>query len=175
MNNTIPTKTIPTSAFQALLGALPFVAYGLVSISIHFGNSLPRPPIWLHPFLLFDALVLMGLGAGVLAGFPRWAYSYLNWALILAWWLSDMGMYGVYRLDNRMWLLPLGVFVLALLVRRSMAPLHTLLAGLWSDWTLLSLGIYSFFAWLGVMYDENHHPYLLVLLLLRLPLQLHRG
>jgi hypothetical protein len=165
MNNTTPIKTNETPAFQALLGVLPFMAYGLVSISIHFGNSLPRLPIWLHPFLLFIALVLIGLGAGVLAGFPRWAYSYLSWALILAWWLSDMGIYGVYRLDNRMWLLPLGVFILALLVRRSMAPLHALLAGLWSDWTLLSLGIYSFVAWLGVMNDENHHPYLLVFII----------
>ena len=109
-----PIKTNETSAFQALLGVLPFMAYGLFSISIHFGNSLPRSPIWLHPFLLFDALVLIGLGAGILAGFPRWAYSYLSWALILA---------GVYRFDNRLWLLPLGVFILALLVRRSMAPL----------------------------------------------------
>ena len=165
MSNMTPSKTNETSAFQALLGIIPFMAYGLVSISIHFGNSLPRPPIWLHPLLLFDALVLIGLGAGVLPGFPRWAYSYVSWALILAWWLSDMGIYGVYRLDNRMWLLPLGVFILALLARRSMAPLHALLAGLWSDWTLLSLGIYSFFAWLGVMYDENHHPYLLVFII----------
>lgn len=165
MNNMTPTKNYPTVGFQAMLGVLPFAAYGLVSMWIHLENSLPRSPIWLHPFLLFDALVLIGLGAGVLAGFPRWAYSYLTWSLILAWWLSDMGMYGVYRLDNRMWLLPLGVFVLALLVWRSMAPLHTLLAGLWSDWTLLSLGIYTFLAWLGVMYDENHHPYLLVFII----------
>jgi len=161
MNNTISNKINPTSSFQAFLGVLPFLAYGLVSMWFHYGNSIPRLPIWLHPFLLFDAFVLIGLGAGVLAGFPRWAYSYLGWALILAWWLSDMGIYGVYRLDNRMWLLPLGVFILALLMRRTMAPLHTLLAGLRNDWTLLALGIYIFFAWLGVMYDENHHHYLL--------------
>ncbi|MCJ7531308.1 MAG: hypothetical protein MUO64_09800 [Anaerolineales bacterium] len=68
MNKTTSTETNPTSAFQALLGELPFMAYGLVSISIHFGNSLPRPPICLHPFLLFDALVLIGLGAGIPAG-----------------------------------------------------------------------------------------------------------
>lgn len=160
------TKThLMAAVFQPFLGALPFMAYGLVSISIHFETSLPRTPIWLHPFLLFDALVLLGLGAGVLAGFPRWAYSYLGWSLILAWWLSDMGIYGAYRLDSRMWLLPLGVFVLAMSVRRSMAPLHALLAGLWRDWTLLSLGMYTFFAWLGVLYDENHHPYLLIFII----------
>jgi hypothetical protein len=165
MNNTLPTKTNPTPASQVLPGVLPFMAYGLVSIWSHFGNSLPRLPIWLHPFLLFDAFVLIGLGAGVLASFPRWAYSYLSWALILAWWLSDMGIDGVYRLDNRMWLLPLGIFVLALLIRRSLAPLRALKVGLWNDWSLLSLGIYSFYAWLGVMYDENHHPYLLVFII----------
>lgn len=155
------TKANPTSVFQAMLGVLPFAAYGLVSISNHLGDALPRPPIWFHPFLIFDALILIGLGAGILAGFPRWAYSYLDWALLMAWWLSDMSMYGIYRLDNRMWLLPLGIFILTLIVRRSLTPLLALLAGLWNDWTLLSLGIYSFFAWLGVMYDENHHPYLL--------------
>lgn len=159
-----PAKTNPISPSQAMLGVLPFMAYGLVSIASHFGDAFPRPPIWLHPFLVFNALVLIGLGAGILAGFPRWAYSYLAWALIMAWWLSDMGMYG-YRLDNRMWLLPLGIFILALLTQRSIESLHTLIAGLWNDWTLLSLGIYYFFAWLGVMYDENHHPYLLLFII----------
>ena len=165
MTNTTSIKTNETSAFQALLGVLPFMAYGLVSISIHFGNSLPRLPIWLHPFLLFDTFVLTGLGVGLLVGFPRWAYSYLSWALILAWWLSGMGIYGVYIFGNYMWLQPLGIFILALFLRNSMAPLYALLAGLWNDWTLLSLGIYSFFAWIGVMYDESHHPYLLVFII----------
>ena len=165
MNDSPSARAAPASPFQALLGTLPFVAYGLLSISIHFGDPLPKPPLWIHPLLLFDAFVLIGLGAGALAGFPSWAYSYLSWALITAWWLSDMRIYAAYRLDDRMWLLPLGVVVQALLVRRSMAPVHALLAGLWSDWTLLSLGMYSFLAWLGVMYDENHHPYLLVFII----------
>jgi hypothetical protein len=159
-----PVKSNATSSLQAVLGVLPFMAYGLVSISNHFGNAFLRPPIWLHPFLIFDALVLIGLGAGILAGFPRWAYSYLAWALIMAWWLSDMGMYG-YRLDNRMWLLLLGIFILALLAQRSLESLRALITGLWNDWTLFSLGMYSLFAWLGVMYDENHHPYLLVFII----------
>ncbi len=165
MNNKVPAKTNPATALQATLGVLPFLAYGLVSIWMHFGSSLPRLPIWLHPFLVFDALVLIGLGAGILAGFPRWAYSYLWWALILAWWLSGMGIYGVYRLDNRMWLLPLGILVLTLLVRRSIAPLRALFAGLWNDWTLLWLGFYVFFAWISIMMDENHNPYLLVFII----------
>ena len=74
LNNTASTNVTP--AWQALLGVLPFMAYGLVSLTMHLGDSLPRPPIWLHPLLLFDGFVLIGLGAGVLAGFPRWAYSY---------------------------------------------------------------------------------------------------
>ena len=156
-----PVESDTASSLQTVLGILPFAVYGFVSIASHFGGALPRPPIWLHPFLVFDALALIGLGAGILAGFPRWAYSYLSWALIMTWWLSDMGIYGIYRLDSRMWLLPLGVFLLSLLVRRSLDSLRALATGLWNDWTLLSLGMYSLFAWLSVLYDENHHPYLL--------------
>jgi hypothetical protein len=175
MKPTIPAKTSSTPAFQVILGVMPFLIYGLICIWMHFGISSPRLPIWLNPLLVFDALVLIGLEASLLAGSPRWAYSYLWWALILTWWLSAMGIAGVYKLDNRMWLLLLGVLVLSellpgvlvqtLLVRHSFTPLRALLAGLWNDWTLLSLGIYCFFSWISVMYDENHHPYLLVFIL----------
>jgi hypothetical protein len=52
--------------------------------------------------------------------------------------------------------------VIALLVRRSWQPLRTLLAGLWKDWTLLSLTLYILYGWTFMLSDENHHPYLLV-------------
>jgi uncharacterized membrane protein YozB (DUF420 family) len=32
--------------------------------------------------------------------------------------------------------------------------------GIWQDWTLASLMIYTFVAFVLLIYDENHHPYL---------------
>ena len=32
--------------------------------------------------------------------------------------------------------------------------------GILQDWTLLSLAIYAFVAFVSLIYDENHHPYL---------------
>lgn len=165
MNSLTPAKTRQAVYTDALLGSLPFLAYILVSLWLHFGDGLLRMPIWLHPFLVFDTFVLIGLGAGLLGGIPRWTYSYLAWAVILAWWLSDMGIYGTYHLDSRMWLPLLGVFLLALLVHRGLSPIRDLLSGLWRDRTLFGLGIYTFLAWQFVMYDENHHPYLLFFIL----------
>ena len=170
MTNTPPSKTNPTPAFQALLGVLPFLIYGLICIWMHFGISPPGQSIWLHPYMVFDALVLVGFGAGLLAGCPCWAYSYLWWVLLFTWWMYAVGMNGLYKLDPSMWLLLLGglpvvVLVLALLVRRSIAPLRLLLAGLWNDWTLLSLGFFTFYAWISIMFDENHNPHLLVLII----------
>lgn len=40
---------------------------------------------------------------------------------------------------------------------------------------LFALGINTFLAWLFVMYDENHHPYLLVFILASAHGQPHRG
>lgn len=165
MNISIPAKTRQAEHTDALLGSLPFLAYILISLWLHFGDGLLRVPIWLHPFLVFDAFVLIGLGAGLLSGVPRWTYSYLAWAVILAWWLSDMGIYGTYHLDSRMWLPFLGVLLLAPLLRRGLFPIRNLISGLWRDRTLFGLCIYTFLAWQFVMYDENHHPYLLFFIL----------
>ena len=160
MNEVIPTRSIvkPVPFYHALLGVLPFLGYGLVSLVFHYGDFWRREPAWLHYFLVFDGLLLLGLFAGTLAGFPHWAYSYLAWALIVAWWLSDIRIYGKVTLDSRMWLLPLAALALALLLRRSLQPLRALFTGLWDDWTLLSFGVYSFFSFGFLLYDENHNP-----------------
>ncbi len=56
--------------------------------------------------------------------------------------------------------LPLA-FGLILLLRRSFQPLREFARGIWNDWTLLSLAMYSFFGYVMLIYDENHHPFLL--------------
>jgi succinate dehydrogenase/fumarate reductase cytochrome b subunit len=76
-----------------------------------------------------------------------------------------MGFYG-YHMGAEIWLPFLGVFLLALLIRRSWQPLRNLLSGLWREWTILSLGIYILYASVFMVYDENHHPYLLAFIAL---------
>ncbi len=134
---------------EALLGALPFLAFGLASmvsktrwwpfeLGGYFGG----------PFLTFYLFTLIGLGVGWLKGLPRWAYAYLGWALVFAWWWTD-------------WMPLAIVVVVVVLWTRSLRPLKQLFLGLWNDWTLLSFGVYTLFAWIWLVADENHNPYLL--------------
>lgn len=136
----------PMSAAQAALAALPFLAFGLArlaSISIQFELGQ------LDPFTIFIGITLVVLAGGVWLGFPRWAYSYLAAGFFFAMWWAGV-------------LLPfLAALLLPLLLRRSIQPLRTMLAGLWDDWTLLSFSIYAFYGYVYIIYDSNHHPYLL--------------
>jgi hypothetical protein len=159
---------LPLSSAQAGLAALPFLAFGISSIvsKLEFFHTYPASlPLWqillIHPYLVFNWLILIGLGAGILVGFPRWAYSFLGWALLFGWWWSDMGFYG-YHLDWKIWLPMLGVILAALLIRRSWLPLRALFSGLWGDWTLLALGAYILYGHVYMLSDENHNPHLFI-------------
>jgi hypothetical protein len=157
----------PLTVAQAAIAVLPFLAFGLSNMWMNSSFYLNYPtglPLWqtllIHPDLVFNWLVLIGLGIGLLAGFPRWAFTYLGWAVLFGWWWSDMGFYG-YHMGAEIWLPFLGIFLLALLIRRSWQPLRTLFTRLWGEWTLFSFSIYILYAHVSILYDENHHPYLL--------------
>jgi len=159
---------LPLPAAQAGLAALPFLAFGISSVVNRlelFHTNPASLPLWqilfIHPHLVFNWLMLIGLGVGILAGFPRWAYTFLGWALLFAWWWTDMGFYGHYS-DWKIWLPLLGVFLVTLLIRRSLLPVRALFTGIWSDWTLLSLGVYIFYGFVFILSDENHNPNLLI-------------
>ena len=151
----------PLSPFQAGIATLPFLAFGIASIvsKLEYFHTSARV-LFIDPFLVFNWLILIGLGAGVLAGFPRWAYSFLGWALLFAWLWSDMVFYA-FSIGMKIWLPLLGVLLLTLLIRRSLQPLRVLFAGIWREWTLLLLGFYILEGFAYMDYDENHHPYLL--------------
>lgn len=160
----------PLSAVQAGLAILPFLAFGISSLvsRMDFFRTYPASlPLWqvlfIHPYLVFNWLILVGLGVGILAGFPRWAFPFLGWALLFAWWWSDMGFYG-HSMGWKIWLPLLGVFLVTLLIRRSFVPLRALFTRMWNDWTLLSLGVYIFYVFMFMTADENHHPYLLMII-----------
>jgi hypothetical protein len=156
----------PLSPAQALLAALPFLLFGVSVYLDKFGplrtwnQPIVRQSPFTNPSLLFSWLILIGLFAGLLSGFPRWTYSYLGWAILFAYFI-DSGSYAAgYPFVGLFWLILLGVFLLAILIKRSLQPLRDLFSGLWKEWTLASLAIYIFAGFVLMLYDENHHPYL---------------
>ena len=158
----------PLPSGQASLAVLPFLLYGLAAMLQqvwHPAVSATPPPVWelflKMPYLWFGMVCLVGLLIGLLKGFPRWAQAYLGWTLYFCWWWSNMSTY-TYRWDAKVWLAPLGVLLLAVLLRRSLRPVRELLSSLWQDWTLPSFALYIFYCGVSILFDENHHPLLLL-------------
>lgn len=163
--------TAPLPPRQAALAVLPFLLFGLVSIAMkpdiiplqHAGE-----PTWLvllvHPFFLFYWLVLIGLGAGILLGIPRWSFSYLTYAILMSLAMANMS---IGEMDfNGLMCLPLaGVIILAVLIRRSAQPLQGLFDRLEHDITPLALGVFTIYASFYMVYDEIHNPFLLLFML----------
>jgi hypothetical protein len=157
---------VPATPVQAILAILPFLAFGTVSFLTKFSQPF-NGGYW---FLGFYVLVLVGLLVGWIRHFPLWSYSYLGWTILFVWWwdgmvTNNLTIFGYTFKYNECWgwqtYLPLGIMILiALLWTRSWQPLKTLIRDIWRDWTRLSLGIFSFGAFVLVVYDENHHPYL---------------
>jgi len=159
----------PLSLAHAGLAVLPFLLFGLSSL-VNKLEIFPLDPSYsmqqiliVHPFLLFNWLILVGLGISLFVGFPRWGYSFLGWAILFGWWWQGMRFTG-YELSGLIWLPLLGVVAVALLVRRSIQPLRNLLTGLWQDWTMLAFAIYILYSFMFMLYDSNHNPYLLILI-----------
>jgi len=151
------------SHWDALIGALPFALFGVVCMI----GKIRVPWIGIYADLIFYFFVLLGLLTGLIKAFPRWAYSYLGWSLVFAWWYSNMGTNGLsifgFQIDYwnwQIWIPLLATLGITLLWTRSLHPLRQLVRGIWQDWTLLSLAIYAFVAFASLIYDENHHPYL---------------
>lgn len=158
--------TVPLTLRQTAAAVTPFLLFGLASIASKLEAFRTMPAnlslwqvIFIHPYLVFNWLILLGLAAGIITGFPRWAFSYLGWALMFAWWWTGMGFYG-YSWEYQIWL-PLGVTVGAsLIIHRSIKPVKVILTSLWRDLTLLSLGVYILYTSMFLIADENHNPYL---------------
>ena len=158
--------TTPLTLQQTILAVLPFLLFGLASIASKLEalqTIQVNLPFWqvmfIHPYLLFNWLILMGLAAGIISGLPRWAFSYLGWALLFAWWWTNMGFYG-YSWEYQIWL-PLAVTSgVSLLIRRSLQPVQVFLTSIWRDLTLLPLGVYILYTSMFLIADENHNPYL---------------
>jgi hypothetical protein len=152
----------PSTRWQAFWGILPFLAFGISSMIDKMDHIfLPHRQ---YVEMATYGLALVGLLIGWIRGFPLWSYSYLGWSLLLAWSNTNISIYGVYW-EYQVWI-PFGITVLtALLWIRSFAPLKKLLRDSWNDWTRLSLTMYTFIAFMFLIYDENHHTYLMILMI----------
>ena len=146
----------PSTRWQALIGALPFLAFG-VSRVISKVDPLP-----IHDFdveMVVFGFSLLGLLIGWIQGFPLWSYSYLGWSFLLAYFNTNWGYYG--DPDFQVWV-PFGITVLiAILWTRSLASIKKLFQDIWNDWTRLSLAMFAFCGYVWIFYDEVHHSQLL--------------
>ena len=159
------------SHWDAFNGMLPFVLFGVtcmftkMDLPIHGG----------YPYLVFFAIALLGLLIGLVKGFPRWAYSYLGWSMVMSFWWMGMptdtfkNSYSPITHNQLLgwwsWVPFLITIGIGLLVVRSIHPLRKLITDIWKDWTLLSLGLYTFGSFIFLLFDENHHPYLFAFML----------
>jgi hypothetical protein len=146
----------PSTRWQALVGALPFLAFGVASMV----GKVEHASIRGHDAeMAVYFLALTGLLIGWIRGFPLWSYSYLGWSLVIAWSNTNLRVYGI-DWGYRVWS-PFGLTVLvALLWTHSLAPVKRCLLDIWNDWTRLTFVMYTFGAFVLLMYDENHHPFL---------------
>ena len=151
----------PSTRLQALLGTLPFLAFGLSSMIDKMDHRyLSNQNI---AEMAVYGLALVGFLIGWIRGFPLWSYSYLGWSLVFAWSWTNMRTNG-FDWGYRIWI-PFGITVLiAFLWTRSLTPIKKLLQNIWNDWTRLTFAMFTLGAFIALIYDENHHPYLLLLM-----------
>jgi hypothetical protein len=142
-----------------LIGTLPFLGFGVISILGKLG-AFHNPQV-IAIYLAFYVGVLIGVLVGWVRGFPLWSYGYLGWSLLITWWLAGARINGSYW-GMAFWFLFVIMILVALLWTRSLDPLTKLLSDIANDWSRLSLGMYTFITFVYLIYDENHHPYLLI-------------
>jgi len=153
---------VPSTRWQAFIGTLPFLTFGIASLIDKTDFSYPLR--FILPHLVCYGLALSGLLIGWIRGFPLWSYSYLGWSLVFAWEWTNIGIYGT-NWGYYIWI-PFGLMILiALLWTRSLDPIKKQFRDMWNDWTRLSLTMFAFGSFISLSFDDNHHPYLLLFIL----------
>lgn len=159
-----------TNRWESPVGMMPFALFGFACI-LAYGF----PFQFRYIYIAFYLFALTGLALGLTKGVPRWTYSYLGWSMVMSWWWMAMPI-DVFRGDYssithnqllgwRSWFLLLAVIGFVLLRSRSLQPLRRLAGDIWQNWTYLSLMMYTFVAFTQLIYDENHHPYLIAFMI----------
>jgi hypothetical protein len=137
----------PSTWGEALLGAVPFILYGLAYFVVAF-NERPgfhNPALEVYTRYASQAVYIVsvvGLAAGCVKGFPRWSYAYLGMVLYAALNIFNMN-FSVIFLGRRVWILAAAAVLVALLVARSLRPVKQLFLGIWQDWSRVALACYA--------------------------------
>ncbi len=134
----------PSSRQEALLGAFPFLMYGLICMLVKFHLPFSEFFLW----LAFYLVTIIWLVIGWVKRFSRWSYAYLGWSIIMALTWGGAPL-----------LLLLPAILVALLWTRSLDPIKQFFLSIWRDWTCLSFVLITFPAWFILTYDANYHPY----------------
>jgi hypothetical protein len=186
MREAAAQQDVPSSGswLAALATAFPFLVYGLTLVierivmpDMYGRTSLTPEPLLVR--LIGYLILLIGLGAGWVKGFPRWAVGYISVVFVTILWWMDLAAPHLRSLgivisndwyERLGWraLIPFGVMtVTALAWTRSLRPLRQFVVGIWEDWTRVSLVLYGFFVWLMLVAgsDSFHHPLLNVSML----------
>jgi hypothetical protein len=142
--------TSPSSRQEALLGAFPFLMYGLICMIVKFHLPFSEFFLW----LAFYLVTVIWLVIGWVKRFSRWSYAYLGWSIIMAL------IWGGAPL-----LLLIPAILVALLWTRSLDHIKQFFLGIWRDWTCLSFVLITFPAWFILTYDGNQNPYLMLFML----------
>lgn len=142
---------------SALLGALPFMLWGITLITLELPHEWATPG-WIQAGLavLFSAILLVlpiGLGVARTQGFPRWSYPYLTMAALCSLFLMNattpgMRLFGYPTFGRevwgwRAWIPLLMVAAVALLISRSLGPVSMLFKNVRNDWTLLTFSLFG--------------------------------
>lgn len=165
---------------EALLGALPFLLFGLSYLLdglaelagntrpalILLQESLTRPAVAITAEMVVYFVCALGLLFGVVKGFPRWSYAYLGMSLWFGWIYNNQFHYGLFH-HWWDWLPSYAAILLGLLLVRSFEPLVRLFKGVWNDWTRLSFALYTFYFPMFTVVDFDgdwgiSHLYILV-------------
>lgn len=98
----------PSTRWQAFLGMLPFLAFGVSSV---IGKEDYTYHLRGHDAeMVVYTLALVGLLIGWIRGFPLWSYGYLGWSLVWAWSNTNIPIYGA-KWEYRIWV-PFAITVL---------------------------------------------------------------
>lgn len=160
-----PPAATPWAVFA---GVLPVLLSGLVVVvqAFYYPGQVRGLTHSAQLYLGLYAVLLVGLGVGWAKRFPRWSYGYLGIVLIMALWFANAATPGLQLFGHRFgrelwgvlgWLPLLGLFVLMLLLTRSLQPLRGLARDVREDWSLLSLALYGVVAWVSLIASFDNY------------------
>ncbi len=187
MNDTAALDDHPSSWLGTLIGALPFLMFGPITVLLAYPNPHPawRTSEGFVAFvrIIYPLVMLIGLAAGWRARWPRWSFPYLSvgivfldgWIAQSAGWIAqsvaprvlglgqEWPLFGQFVQSLAFYVLvPVAVFMLM----RRIGWLRPLYLRIRQDWTQLSFGlsVVSAFMLSGIDHEEDPRLTLAVIL-----------